>query len=84
LSQRLRRQHLVRQQCRAVRHPPRSARGTKAPALGGAGLALVVPSVIVPQEKNYVLNVAHAQFANVRVANVEPFSRDERLWGAKR
>jgi RES domain-containing protein len=51
---------------------------------GGAGLALVVPSVIVPQEKNYVLNVAHAQFASVRVANVEPFSFDERLWGAKR
>lgn len=51
---------------------------------GGRGLALVVPSVLVPQEKNWVLNVAHAQFAGVRVANSEPFSFDERLWGAKR
>jgi len=51
---------------------------------GGAHLALVVPSVLVPQEKNYVLNVAHAQFAGVRVANSEPFSFDERLWSARR
>ncbi len=51
---------------------------------GGEGLALVVPSVLVPQEKNYVLNVAHAQFAHVRVANTEAFSFDERLWGARR
>lgn len=49
----------------------------------GHGLALVVPSVLVPQEKNWVLNAAHAQFAGVRVANAEPFSFDERLWGAK-
>lgn len=51
---------------------------------GGAHLALVVPSVLVPQETNYVLNVAHAQFAGVRVANSEPFSFDERLWSARR
>jgi RES domain-containing protein len=51
---------------------------------GGDGLALVVPSVLVPQEKNYVLNVAHGQFASVRIANTEPFSFDERLWGARR
>jgi RES domain-containing protein len=51
---------------------------------GGTHLALVVPSVLVPQEKNYVLNVAHAQFAGVRVANSEPFSFDERLWSARR
>jgi RES domain-containing protein len=51
---------------------------------GGAHLALVVPSALVPQEKNYVLNVAHAQFAGVRVANSEPFSFDERLWRARR
>ena len=50
----------------------------------GAALALVVPSVLVPQEKNYVLNVTHAQFADVRVANAESFSFDERLWGARR
>ena len=47
---------------------------------GGDALALVVPSAIVPQEKNYVLNVVHPQFAAVRVALAEPFSFDERLW----
>jgi len=46
-------------------------------------LALVVPSVIVPQEKNYVLNAAHAQFAAL-VATEEPFSFDDRLWQSRR
>jgi RES domain-containing protein len=49
----------------------------------GAHLALAVPSVLVPQEKNYVVNVAHAQFAGVRVANAEPFSFDEQ-WDRSR
>jgi RES domain-containing protein len=43
-------------------------------------LALVVPSVILPQEANYVLNVRHPQFAQLRIAKPEPFSFDERLW----
>lgn len=46
----------------------------------GAALALVVPSVIVPQEVNYVLNVHHAQFARVEVHEREAFSLDARLW----
>ena len=46
----------------------------------GAALALVVPSVIVPQEANYVLNVRHLQFAQVRVRKREAFSFDDRLW----
>ena len=68
--------------------PPRSlaaSQGVGGAWLGGGdGLALVVPSVLVPQEKNYVLNVAHAQFAGVRIASTEPFSFDERLWSAGR
>jgi RES domain-containing protein len=49
---------------------------------GGARppLAFVVPSVIVPQENNYVLCPRHARFAEVRVVAREPFSFDERLW----
>jgi RES domain-containing protein len=43
-------------------------------------LALMVPSVIVPQEVNYVLNVSHPQFAHVQLAKPEPFSFDERIW----
>jgi RES domain-containing protein len=46
----------------------------------GAALALVVPSVIVPQESNYVLNARHPHFANVRIGKPESFSFDERLW----
>ncbi len=46
----------------------------------GASFALVVPSVIVPQEANYVLNVRHPQFEHVQVGKPEPFSFDERLW----
>ena len=46
----------------------------------GSALALVVPSVIVPQETNYVLNVQHPQFAQVQLGEPEPFSFDERLW----
>jgi RES domain-containing protein len=50
--------------------------------LGGARppLALVVPSVIVPQESNFVLCPRHARFAGVRVVAREAFSFDERLW----
>lgn len=50
--------------------------------LGGATLALVVPSAIVPREANYVLNVKHPQFARL-TATREPFSLDERLWRAE-
>jgi RES domain-containing protein len=50
---------------------------------GGTALALVVPSVIVPQEQNYVLNVRHPQFAQLHITESEPFSFDERLWQSR-
>jgi len=46
----------------------------------GSTFALAVPSVLVPQETNYVLNARHPQFARLRAAEPEPFSFDERLW----
>ena len=46
---------------------------------GGRTLALVVPSVIVPHEDNYVLNVSHAQFGRL-IVKQEHFSFDDRLW----
>ncbi len=49
----------------------------------GTALALIVPSVIVPQETNYVLNVDHPHFAGVRIAARERFSFDERLWAQR-
>jgi RES domain-containing protein len=48
-----------------------------------SALALVVPSVLVPQEKNYVLDVRHPQFARLRLSAPEPFSFDERLWSRR-
>lgn len=49
----------------------------------GDALALVVPSVLVPQEPNYVLNVSHPQFARLELSAPEPFSFDERLWRSR-
>jgi RES domain-containing protein len=46
----------------------------------GRSLALRVPSVLVPQEHNLLLNPAHPEFAQVRLAaEPEPFFFDERL-----
>jgi RES domain-containing protein len=77
-----------------VRRHAKSPSGSPAPTAGreigrawleaGQALALVVPSVIVPQEANYVLDVRHARFAQLRVSRPEPFSFDERLWRAHR
>ena len=72
---------------RADTRPPRSVTASQEAGRtwleDGDTLGLVVPSLIVPQEKNYVLNVAHPQFAGVTVAGAEPFSFDERLWHAQ-
>ncbi|MCE7510404.1 hypothetical protein MA04_04156 [Alcanivorax balearicus MACL04] len=43
-------------------------------------LALVVPSVVVPRERNYLLNPAHPRFAAIiRQAREIPFQPDARL-----
>lgn len=41
---------------------------------------LQVPSAVVPQERNYLLNPAHLDFARIAIAAPEPFSFDPRLW----
>jgi RES domain-containing protein len=46
----------------------------------GDSAVLVVPSAIVPQETNYVLNVRHRHFANAEVGHREVFSFDDRPW----
>src|SRR3954470_21616280 len=45
----------------------------------GGHLALIAPSVIVPREKNIVLNPAHPAMERVRIAVLEPYEFDERL-----
>ena len=45
----------------------------------GAALALLVPSVVVPQERNALINVRHAGMGVVRVVGEEGFRFDRRL-----
>ncbi|MBW3130850.1 RES family NAD+ phosphorylase [Hymenobacter profundi] len=46
----------------------------------GSSVALRVPSVLVPQEYNLLLNPAHSEFGQVKLtAEPEPFHFDERL-----
>jgi RES domain-containing protein len=45
----------------------------------GHSLALAVPSAIVPEESNYLLNPAHPAFARLRFGRPMPFLIDARL-----
>jgi RES domain-containing protein len=46
----------------------------------GAALVLRVRSVVVPQERNALINPQHPDMARVRLAGEEPFRFDPRLW----
>jgi len=49
----------------------------------GGSLGLRVPSVIVSQDWNVLLNPAHPDFVAMKVSKPEPFSFDKRLWRRK-
>jgi RES domain-containing protein len=42
-------------------------------------LALRVPSVLIPEESNIILNPLHVDFNQVLVKNIEPINLDERF-----
>jgi len=44
------------------------------------GLALVVPSVVIPEENNVLLNPAHPRFRKLELGTGKPFSFDPRMW----
>lgn len=46
----------------------------------GKGLALLVPSVVIPDEKNVLLNPAHPRFKELQLEAGQQFSFDPRLW----
>ena len=46
----------------------------------GESAALSVPSVVIPGERNYVLNCRHKDFALIEAGKPAPFSFDPRLW----
>jgi RES domain-containing protein len=43
-------------------------------------VVLSVPSVVVPHERNFVLNPRHREFARIVNGRSEPFSFDPRMW----
>jgi RES domain-containing protein len=45
----------------------------------GRTAVLSVPSAVVPQERNYLLNPAHPDFRRIRTGKPEPFDFDGRL-----
>jgi RES domain-containing protein len=47
--------------------------------LAARSAVLAVPSVIVPEERNYVLNPNHPRFAEVQIASPVPCAVDPRL-----
>jgi RES domain-containing protein len=46
---------------------------------GGSTLVLGVPSAIIAEEQNYLLNPAHSGMAAVKIARVRRFTYDSRL-----
>jgi RES domain-containing protein len=49
-------------------------------ASSGSSCVLRVPSAIIPEEFNYVVNPAHADFGMIVAGEPERFSLDPRLW----
>jgi RES domain-containing protein len=41
---------------------------------------LSVPSVVVPQERNFIFNPAHRDFSKLAIGRPETFSFDPRMW----
>jgi RES domain-containing protein len=46
-------------------------------------VALSVPSVVIPRERNFIINPVHRDFGKLAVTASEPFAFDPRLWKAR-
>jgi RES domain-containing protein len=62
----------------AIPHGQASA-GLEATGCGPEQLGLVLPSVVVPQARNLLLNPLHPAMAQVALVHQEPFQLDQRL-----
>lgn len=61
--------------------PPDSTKGVGSKwAESKSSLALCVPSVIIPTESNYLINIHHPEFNQILIHDPEPFSFDPRMW----
>jgi len=43
-------------------------------------VVLSMPSAVMPNERNFVLNPAHPDFGELTIHSSEPFSFDPRMW----
>jgi len=46
----------------------------------GTASILRVPSAVIPDEYNLMLNPAHAEFNKIKIGKPRPFTFDERMW----
>ena len=46
----------------------------------GTSSILRVPSVVIPDEYNFVLNPVHTEFKKLKIGKPRPFTLDERIW----
>jgi RES domain-containing protein len=46
----------------------------------GRTAALSVPSAVIPQERNFIINPSHDDFGMIQVGRPENFSFDPRMW----
>ena len=49
-------------------------------AARGSSVILAVPSAIIPEENNYLLNPAHRDFKRIHLNKPIPFHLDPRMW----
>jgi len=65
---------------RRIPVPPSSQRIGARWVLSNSSAVLPVPSVVIPSERNCLLNPAHPDFKKIRIGKPEPFSLDQRMW----
>jgi RES domain-containing protein len=65
---------------RAYPAPDRLADLGSAWAASNRSAVLVVPSAVIPAERNYVLSPGHPEFRAIRVGTAQPFAFDPRMW----
>lgn len=66
-------------------HPPPAATQTIGDhwVRAARSAILSIPSVLVPDERNYLLNPAHRDFSSLRIGPPRPFALDPRLLGQR-
>jgi RES domain-containing protein len=52
-------------------------------ATAGTSAALLVPSAVMPEERNLLLNPKHADFRRVKIGKPSKFTFDGRMWKGK-